>query len=122
MRSNWVKSGKNILENPQEALIHTGIVSIEAAIRQYVQKYIKTEKIKNIVDTFIHKIEEVNFKVDHKTNSIIPKSQEVIEKIIILLDNYVKDKDQADKRLKETENNIKWLKYIKSEVENILEI
>ena len=42
-----------------EALIHTGVVSIEAAIRQYVQKYAKTAKIKNIVDTFIHKLDEV---------------------------------------------------------------
>lgn len=42
-----------------EALIHTGVVSIEAAIRQYVQKYAKTAKIKNIVDTFMHKLDEV---------------------------------------------------------------
>lgn len=45
-------------ENPDEALIHTGVVSIEAAIRQYVRKYAKTAKIKNIVDTFMHKLEE----------------------------------------------------------------
>lgn len=42
-----------------QALIHTGVVSIEAAIRQYVQKYAKTAKIKNIVDTFMHKLDEV---------------------------------------------------------------
>lgn len=42
-----------------EALIHTGVVSIEAAIRQYVQKYAKTAKVKNIVDTFMHKLDEV---------------------------------------------------------------
>lgn len=42
-----------------EALIHTGVVSIEAAIRQYVHKYAKTAKIKNIVDTFMHKLDEV---------------------------------------------------------------
>lgn len=40
-----------------QALIHTGVVSVEAAIRQYVQKYAKTAKIKNIVDTFIHKLD-----------------------------------------------------------------
>ena len=38
----------------EEALIHTGIVPIEMAIRMYVQKYAKTAKIKNIVDTFYH--------------------------------------------------------------------
>ena len=42
-----------------QALIHTGVVSIEAAIRQYVQKYAKTAKIKNIVDTFMHKMDEL---------------------------------------------------------------
>lgn len=46
------------LKNPQTALIHTGIPSVEIAIRQYVDKYAKTAKIKNIVDTFIHKLEE----------------------------------------------------------------
>lgn len=46
-------------ENANEALIHTGVVSIEAAIRQYVKKYAKTAKIKNIVDTFMHKLDEV---------------------------------------------------------------
>ena len=43
----------------KQALIHTGVVSVEAAIRQYVQKYAKTAKIKNIVDTFMHKLDEV---------------------------------------------------------------
>jgi GTPase Era involved in 16S rRNA processing len=42
-----------------QALIHTGIVSIEAAIRQYVQKYAKTAKIKNVADTFVHKLDSV---------------------------------------------------------------
>ncbi len=49
-----------------EALIHTGITSIEAAIRQYVQKYAKTAKIKNIVDTFNHKLEEKKCEEDTK--------------------------------------------------------
>lgn len=48
-------------ENPKEqALIHTGIVSIEEAIRMYVKKYAKTAKIKNIVDTFIKKLESAH--------------------------------------------------------------
>jgi adenylate kinase family enzyme len=53
-RLSAVKEAK---EAEREALIHTGVVSIEAAIRQYVQKYAKTAKIKNIVDTFVHKLE-----------------------------------------------------------------
>jgi GTPase Era involved in 16S rRNA processing len=48
-------------ENPEEALIHTGVVSLEAAISQYVRKYAKTAKIKNIVDTFTRKLEETDY-------------------------------------------------------------
>lgn len=40
-----------------EALIHTGIIPIESAIKMYVAKYAKTAKIKNIVDTFSKKLE-----------------------------------------------------------------
>lgn len=44
--------------NPnEEALIHCGIVPVEMAIRTYVQKYAKTAKIKNIVDTFSKRLE-----------------------------------------------------------------
>lgn len=43
-----------------EALIHCGIPSVEAAIRMYVQKYAKTAKIKNIVDTFTANLESAH--------------------------------------------------------------
>ena len=62
-----------------EALIHTGIVSIEAAIRQYVQKYAKTAKIKNIVDTFMHKLDEVS--CFEKTKQELAKNREDGERI-----------------------------------------
>lgn len=62
-----------------EALIHTGIVSIEAAIRQYVQKYAKTAKIKNIVDTFMHKLDELN--CFEKTKQELAKNIEDGERI-----------------------------------------
>lgn len=61
------------------ALIHTGIVSIEAAIRQYVQKYAKTAKIKNIVDTFKHKLDEVG--CFEKTKQELAKNREDGERI-----------------------------------------
>ncbi|MBN1065540.1 dynamin family protein [Clostridium botulinum] len=40
-----------------EALIHTGIRSIEEYINMYIEKYAKTAKIKNIVDTFDKKLQ-----------------------------------------------------------------
>ncbi len=46
-------------ERYDQALIHTGVPSLEAAICQYVEKYAKTAKIKNIVDTFMHRIDEL---------------------------------------------------------------
>lgn len=42
----------------EEALIHTGIPSLEAAIRQYVEKYAKTAMIKNIYDTFTRQVKD----------------------------------------------------------------
>ena len=44
-------------DKKQEALIHTGIISIEMAIKMYVEKYAKTAKIKSIVDTFDKRLE-----------------------------------------------------------------
>ena len=75
----------NGIDNMDEALIHTGIVSIEAAIRQYVNKYAKTAKIKNIVDTFMHKLEEVG--CFEETKKEIAENQEEKEKIINHIDN-----------------------------------
>ncbi|MCL1987750.1 MAG: dynamin family protein [Firmicutes bacterium] len=51
------------IDNPQTALIHTGITAIEAAIRQYVEKYAQTAKIKTLVDTFFSKlVDRLNFE------------------------------------------------------------
>lgn len=70
---------KNNDDANSEALIHTGVVSIEAAIRQYVQKYAKTAKIKNIVDTFMHKLDEVG--CFEKTKQELAKNREDGERI-----------------------------------------
>ena len=66
-------------ENPEEALIHSGVVSIEAAIRQYVQKYARTAKIKNIVDTFIHRVTELG--CEEEAVLAINKSEEERKRI-----------------------------------------
>ncbi len=44
----------------EQALIHSGVVPVEEAIRMYVRKYAKPAKIKNIVDTFITRIESAH--------------------------------------------------------------
>lgn len=45
----------------EEALIHSGIPAIEAAVRLYVDKYARTAKIRGIVDTFEHRLESQQF-------------------------------------------------------------
>lgn len=76
-----------------EALIHTGVVSIEAAIRQYVLKYAKTAKIKNIVDTFTHKLEEVGCL--EATKQELAKNQEEREKIVAHISGIRKNIEDA---------------------------
>lgn len=39
-------------DTKEQALIHSGIYSIEAAITAYVKKYAKTKKVKDLVETF----------------------------------------------------------------------
>lgn len=67
----------------EEALIHTGIPSIEGAISQYLQKYAKTAKIKNIVDAFIHKIEAVDCfeKTKRELAEHIKENDRIVEHI-----------------------------------------
>lgn len=68
----------------QLALIHSGIIPIEAAIRMYVTKYAKTAKIKNIVDTFSGKLDTAgSFE---KTRQEIASNQEDKEKILAKID------------------------------------
>lgn len=76
-----------------EALVHTSIVSIEAAIRQYVQKYAKTAKIKNIVDTFMHKLDEVG--CFEKTKQELAKNHEDSERIALQIETIRKKIDDV---------------------------
>lgn len=75
--------GKSKDENKETALIHSGIVSIELAIKMYVKKYAKTAKIKNIVDTFRTKLESnksfEKLKQEIETNQ--DKQKEILAQI-----------------------------------------
>lgn len=55
-----LSQAEDIGDTKQQALIHCGIIPIELAIKTYVQKYAKTAKIKNIVDTFSKRLESAN--------------------------------------------------------------
>ena len=79
------------------ALIHTGIVSVEAAIRQYVEKYAKTAKIKNVVDTFTHKLEEIEcFEKTKKELAANVKDGERIAALIAQVRRKIDDGREAE--------------------------
>lgn len=56
--SQQLDTAKDKSDTYEEALIHTGIPSLEAAIRQYVEKYAKTAMIRNIYDTFTRQVKD----------------------------------------------------------------
>jgi hypothetical protein len=92
------------IENPDEALIHSGIVSIEAAIRQYVQKYAKSSKIKNLTDTF--ESELIANNCFENTVKSITENKDKAEKIrnqILFIRRQVDDINNA-KQFKEAVN------------------
>ena len=66
-----LSAAKSNRDEKGEALIHSGIIPIEMAIQTYVQKYAKTAKIRNIVDTFSKRLESAR--------SIEKLSQEIAE-------------------------------------------
>lgn len=54
-------------DTKEQALIHSGICSIEAAITAYVKKYAKTKKVKDLVETFQEVLESSQVLVKAKT-------------------------------------------------------
>lgn len=88
-----LSEAKNVEDADAEALIHTGVISVEAAIRQYVQKYAKTAKIKNIVDTFMHKLDEVG--CFEETKRELAKNRDESERIVSHITNIRKNIDDV---------------------------
>ena len=112
--NNQLQEAKDNGDAAEEALIHTGIPSIEAAIRQYVQKYAKTSKIKNIVDTFTHKLDELKCmdETNRELAQNIEKGKEIAEQLALIrrkIDDGQSAKEfqsSIDNTLKQTEKNL----------------
>ena len=102
--NGMLANAKEAKDSRQEALVHTGIISIESAIRMYVDKYAKTAKIKNIVDTFDKKLESAksfeNIKQEIAANK--DKQKEIIARI-----------DSINEKLKSGEEAAKFIEKIK---------
>ena len=97
-------------DDNQQALIHAGIVPIEAAIRMYVQKYAKTAKIKNIVDTFIKKLEST--QSFEKTKQEIAKNRDEQKEILAQID-VIKKKLASGEDAKKFKTQIEQINYDK---------
>ena len=90
---NKLEEAQKAKDANKEALIHTGIPSIEAAIRQYVEKYAKSAKIKNIVDAFMHKVKELDCV--EKVKRDINGSKEESERIALQIQAIKRNIDDA---------------------------
>lgn len=97
-------------DDNQQALIHAGIVPIEAAIRMYVQKYAKTAKIKNIVDTFIKKLEST--QSFEKTKQEIATNRDEQKEILAQID-VIKKKLASGEEAKKFKTQIEQINYDK---------
>lgn len=95
----------------KEALIHSGIIPIEAAIRMYVQKYAKTAKIKGIVDTFAAKLESQ--RSFERTQQEIAENQDKHSQILANIAQ-IQKKVSDGKAAKSFQNTIDALDYTHS--------
>lgn len=110
---------KDIKKKYKEALIHTGVVSIEAAIRQYVEKYAKTAKIKNIVDTFIHKMDEVG--CFEETKRELAQNCDESERIVAYIKNIRKNIDDIKSAQKFEEAVDDTVKKVNAEAKDVID-
>lgn len=92
----------------EEALIHCGIVPIEMAIKMYVQKYAKTAKIKNIVDTFSKRLESA--KSFETTKQEITENQDKQQEILANIE-IIKKKLASGEDAKRFKSRIEQINY-----------
>lgn len=111
---------RNNSDTYEEALIHCGIIPIEMAIQMYIQKYAKTAKIKNIVDTFSKRLESA--KSFETTKQEIAENQDkrvAILSHIELIKKKLASGEEA-KRFKSKIANIDYNKEISSMANNVI--
>lgn len=104
-----------------EALIHTGIRSIEEYINMYVEKYAKTAKIKNIVDTFDKKLQTA--QSFERSKQIIAENEDKHKEILEQI-NSIKEKindGQEAKKFKDKIESINLDKQIENSVRDVTE-
>ena len=101
-------NARNNHDTYEEALIHCGIVPIEMAIKMYVQKYAKTAKIKNIVDTFSKRLESA--KSFETTKQEIAANQDKQQEILANIE-IIKKKLASGEDAKRFKSRIEQINY-----------
>ncbi|WP_223702713.1 dynamin family protein [Sutcliffiella deserti] len=106
--------------NLETALIHSGIPAIEETIKLYVEKYARTAKIKNVVDTFHKKLE--SSKAFEETKNAIAKNTEKhaqIREQISIIEDKLNSGEEA-KKFKGKIAALDVMTEVKSETKKIL--
>lgn len=65
----WLSQAEQNGDAKEQALIHSGIYSIEAAIKAYVKKYARTKKVKDLVESFQEILESTQILAKAKTQA-----------------------------------------------------
>ncbi len=117
--SNRLAKAVEDKDDKEQALIHSGVVPVEEAIRMYVLKYSKTAKIKNIVDTFINRVESA--KTFETTMEEIATDTAEKDAIVARIEE-IKSKLESGEDAKKFKNDIKKLNYDKEITERSTEI
>ncbi len=103
--ANRLEDAINNEDVNEQALIHSGVVSVEEAICMYVRKYAKTAKIKNIVDTFITRLESAqSFEATKQQISQNEAQKTAILERINSIEAKLKSGEEAKKFKKQIEN------------------
>ncbi len=106
--------------NKESALIHSGIPAIEETIKLYVDKYARTAKVKNIVDTFQQKL-ETSLAFEKMKESIAKQTDQhtIIQKQIVMLTEKIEQGNES-KAFKEKIEAIDPVTQIKEKSREIL--
>lgn len=117
------KRMESLLVNADEDLnieIHSGIVSIEQAISLYVNKYARTQKVRDLVDTFNNRLNELkaiaSLKADIRNNV---KKKEELDKAIKVIQDKI-ESGRSAKTLSKLIENKQLAKNVKDDIKEFV--
>ncbi|MCC8051415.1 MAG: dynamin family protein [Clostridiales bacterium] len=97
-----LKQAENESDTKEQALIHSGIYSIEAAISAYVKKYAKTKKVRDLAESFSGLIEDNKILTGAKMR--IREDEEAAKQLTIRKQNMEKKLENGENARKYQQN------------------